>query len=226
MFTRYAVYYTPAPDSDLAAFGAAWLGWDSATGHSEPQPDLHDLDVAAITDTPRKYGFHGTIKPPFRLAEGQTPEALDTALATLCADAAPVALDGLRLARLGRFLALVPEGETAALAALAARAVKELDGFRAPATEAELAKRRAAGLSQAQDALLVRWGYPYVLEEFRFHLTLTGRLDPDTATQTEAALDPMLAPLSLRPYTINGLTLLGEDAAGRFHQINRYPLAG
>lgn len=226
MFHRYAVYYTPEPGTPLAEFGADWLGWDSAKGAARTHPVMDGLDMAQITATPRKYGFHGTIKPPFRLADGMTAEALADALATLCADAAPVTLDGLHLARLGRFLALVPTGDASALAGLAARAVKELDIFRAPATDAELAKRRAARLSPAQDAHLVQWGYPYVLDEFRFHLTLSGRLDPDLATATEAALETPMSQLTLAPYRMTGLTLLGEDAAGMFHQIHRYALTG
>ncbi|WP_254684906.1 DUF1045 domain-containing protein [Tateyamaria omphalii] len=226
MFTRYAVYYTPEVDTPLAAFGAAWLGWDSVAGRAETHPPVAAIDVAAVTGTPRKYGFHGTIKPPFRLAEGQTADGLQAALAALCASAAPVTLQGLDLARLGRFLALVPQGDATPLATLAARAVQELDRFRAPPTDAELAKRRAARLTPAQDAHLVRWGYPYVMDEFRFHLTLSGRLDEDTMDRTEAALIPLLAPLDLSPYHITGLTLLGEDDAGMFHQIQRYALTG
>ena len=110
--------------------------------------------------------------------------------------------------------------------ALAARVVQDLAPFRAPATEAELAKRRAARLTPAQDAHLVRWGYPYVLDQFRFHLTLSGKLDPDTAAQAEAAVAPMLDEIDLAPYQITGLTLLGEDADGMFHQIQRYTLTG
>lgn len=226
MFKRYAVYYTPPSGSPLATFGAAWLGWDSATAQPVPHPDVPELDVAAVTDTPRKYGFHGTIKPPFRLADGHSAEGLDQALAHLCAHAAPVTLEGLTLARLGRFLALVPTGDANALGTLAARAVQELDAFRAPATEAELTKRRAAGLSAAQDAYLVQWGYPYVLTEFRFHLTLSGKLDSTTAEAAHNALQTHLGQMGLAPYTIDGLTLLGEDADGMFHQIQRYALTG
>ncbi|WP_299588834.1 DUF1045 domain-containing protein [uncultured Tateyamaria sp.] len=226
MFTRYAIYYTPASGTPLADFGAHWLGWDSAAGATRPHPDVDGIDVAGVTDTPRKYGFHGTIKPPFRLAEGHHADDLQDALARLCETAQPVTLDALVLARLGRFLALVPAGDTAALGALAARAVQELDAFRAPPTQAELTKRRAARLSPAQDAHLVRWGYPYVLDQFRFHLTLSGKLDKPTAAAAEAALSAHLAPLDLAPYVIDGLTLLGEDAEGRFHQIHRYTLTG
>lgn len=226
MFTRYSIYYTPEAGTSLADFGAEWLGWDSAAGVFSPHRTADDLDVAAITETPRKYGFHGTIKPPFRLAQGHTEDALQDGLAILCAQSAPVVLAGLELARLGRFFALVPTDAATALRALAAQVVQELDIFRGPPSDAELAKRRAQHLSPAQDAYLLRWGYPYVLDQFRFHMTLSGRLDKATAQRTEAALAPMLAPLDLAPYTINGLTLLGEDINGRFHQIQRYALTG
>ena len=223
MFTRYAIYYTPDARTPLAEFGADWLGWDSASGQDRPHGSD---DIAAMTQTPRKYGFHGTIKPPFRLAEGASADALAQALADLCAQAAPVTLDGLTLARLGRFLALVPTGDAAALAALAATAVQHLDLFRAPATAAELAKRRASRLSPAQEANLQAWGYPYVLDQFRFHMTLTGPLDATARAHAFAALQAPLSKLDLRPHHITGLTLLGEDEEGRFHQIRRYSLSG
>ncbi|MFL4468849.1 DUF1045 domain-containing protein [Tateyamaria armeniaca] len=226
MFTRYAIYYTPAPGTPLADFGARWLGWDSADGVARPHPKMNGLDVAHITARPRKYGFHGTIKPPFYLAEGTTAQGLSDAVDALCADAAPVALDGLKLSRLGRFLALVPSGDASDLAALAARGVQELDAYRAPPTEAELAKRRGARLSAAQEAQLVRWGYPYVLDQFRFHLTLTGPLDDETADHAQTALADPLSDLDLAPYHIDGLTLLGEDEHGKFQQIHRYTLSG
>jgi hypothetical protein len=90
---------------------------------------------------------------------------------------APVTIPSLEVRRLGGFIAVVPTEPSAALADLAAATVAALDPFRAPPSEAELARRRKARLSDRQEALLMKWGYPYVMEEFRFHLTLTGRLD-------------------------------------------------
>lgn len=226
MFRRYAIYHTPKAGTALADFGAAWLGWDSGTGRSVPHPQAAPLPMAQITETPRKYGFHGTIKPPFRLADGMTHHGLEAALSDLCATAAPVVLDGLHLARLGRFLALVPMGEATDLAQLAARVVQGLDPFRAPPTDQELAKRRAAPLTPVQEANLVAWGYPYVMDAFRFHMTLTGKLDKATAKQAEETLDLMLRNLDLAPYPVDALALLGEDDAGHFHQIHRIPLQG
>ena len=226
-YHRYAIYVTPRP-GPLAGFGAAWLGWDLVAGAPCPHPDLPGLPrpVAEITATPRKYGFHGTIKPPFRLAAGCDAAALAEDLAAFCAGTAPVVLAGLELRRLGRFLALCPVGETAALEALAAAAVARFDRFRAPPEPAELARRRAQRLTARQEALLQRWGYPHVMEEFRFHMTLTGLLPPADLAAVEAALAPRLALLLPAPFTVEALTLLGEDGEGRFHQIARVPLAG
>lgn len=223
---RHALYFTPPP-GPLAEAGAAWLGWDVARGQAavQPQPTL-PRPLADITTDPRKYGFHATLKPPFRLAEGQTADALLTAARALCASLPPVTLPALRLARLGRFLALVPDPQPSALDALAARLVADLDPFRAPATPDDLARRRAAGLTPAQDALLMRWGYPYVMEEFRFHMTLTGRLDPSEIAAVDQAARAHLGTLATDGLTITDITLAGSDAEGRFHQIARLPLSG
>ena len=179
-FKRYAIYYAPPCRSALARFGAAWLGWDAAAGKVVPHPDMPGLSPSAIsilTATPRRYGFHGTLKPPFRLAPDRTVTELEDALARFAAAHPPVVTAGLRLARLGRFLALVPKGDTVRLDALTADCVEEFESFRAPLSKAEIARRESAGLTDRQRAYLHKFGYPYVREEFRFHLTLTGALD-------------------------------------------------
>ncbi|MCV2887920.1 DUF1045 domain-containing protein [Ruegeria aquimaris] len=224
-FLRYAIYFLPPASEAWARFGAAWLGWDVETGQELAHPEGTGLDVAALTATPRKYGLHATMKPPFRLAAGQDPEALHRACAALAARRPAVVLAGLEITRLGRFLALRPVGELSALNALAAACVTELDPFRAPATPQELERRRAARLSPAQDAHLERWGYPYVLDQFRFHITLTGRLDEDALAQAQALLQDRLGPLLPVPFTLADLALVGEAAYGRFHLIHRYALS-
>lgn len=224
-FERYAIYYAP-PAGPLADFTASWLGWDAAQGTAVPHPDIAGLpaEVATLTATPRKYGFHGTIKPPFRPT--QTRRDLMDDLAEFARTQAPVTLDRLQLTRLGGFLALTPRGETAALSALAGDVVAALDHHRMAPTGAELARRRAAGLTPAQEANLLRWGYPYVMGEFRFHLTLTGNLSAADAAQIEDALAPHLTPLLPAPFEIAKLCLFGEELDGRFHLLHRYTLSG
>ncbi|MBN2907046.1 MAG: DUF1045 domain-containing protein [Rhodobacteraceae bacterium] len=226
-YKRYAIYYAPDP-GPLADFGAAWLGWDPKTGKRRAHPRLPHLPcpVADLTAVPRKYGFHGTIKPPFRLIEGSDIALLHRSAAALAAQLKPLRLDGLKLSRIGGFLALTPQGDTTGLGALAGSVVEALDGFRAAPTEAEIAKRNPDRLSARQNKLMQRWGYPYVMEEFRFHLTLTGPLKEDMAEATRTALAPVLAPLIDGPFRLTSLCLFGEAKDGCFHNLHRYRLAG
>ncbi|MSU88573.1 DUF1045 domain-containing protein [Rhodobacteraceae bacterium 2CG4] len=226
---RYAIYAAPEPDTALARFGAAWLGWDAERGTAVPALQAPGLPrpLAEITRQPRRYGFHGTLKAPFRPVAGPRRAELEAALDRLAAAHAPVRLGrGLRLARLARFLALVPVEESRPLATLAEEAVAAFEPFRAALTEDELARRRAAGLNARQDALLQRWGYPYVMEEFRFHMTLTGPLQRHELDPVAEALRRRLPPLAGRPWTLASLCLFGEGDDGRFRILRRAALRG
>jgi putative phosphonate metabolism protein len=219
---RYAIYYAPPP-GPFAHAAASWLGWDPSLGAPVPQSDL-GLDLAPLTAEPRKYGFHGTIKPPFRLAEGFGLADLQAACTTLAGQLPPVVMPGLRFLDLDGFLALVPQGDTAALSALAAEVVARLDHLRAPLTEAEIARRRPERLTQRQRSLLDQYGYPHVMEEFQFHLTLTGRLSPQDHATLRPVAQAHFAPHLPQPFGMDDLCLFGEAEDGRFHLLHRYPL--
>ncbi|MEM0935420.1 MAG: DUF1045 domain-containing protein [Pseudomonadota bacterium] len=229
-FTRYAVYF--APSGELAELGAAWLGWDPEAARLDALPDQVEwpelpIDRRALTSAPARYGMHGTLKPPFRLAEGREVPGLHNALSALAPQLSRLKLDGMRLRALGPFLALVPEGDTGELAALAATLVETLDGHRAPPLTEELARRRAAGLSPRQEAMLLKWGYPYVMEEFRFHITLTGPIpDQETRDKVAMALAPIFEEAVETPFRIDDIALFGEGQDGRFRNLHRYPLSG
>ena len=224
---RYAIYYAPAPGA-FADFTAHWLGWDAASGRSVDHAVVEGLPqpVAALTETPRKYGFHGTIKPPFHLAPGTDAAGLRAAVAALAGRLAPVTLPGLQLVDLHGFVALTPSGETRALAALAAEVVMTLDPFRAPPGPQEIARRNPDRLSARQRALLDAWGYPYVMDQFQFHLTLTGSLTPENSAATVQALRPHLEPLLPQPFVMADLVLFGQARDGMFRILHRYALTG
>ena len=221
-YTRFAIYDAPINDA-LADFGATWLGWDVRTGNTTRQADVPGLDD--ITMTPRKYGFHGTLKPPFRLADGRSVDELQTAAAHLARRCAPAQSGGLALTTLSGFLALTPKGDLTALERVASACVRDLDALRAPAPDAELERRRSAGLSPRQEALMLEWGYPYVMEEFRFHLTLSGRLPEAGRTAWMNTAQTHMPPLA-ECYEIKSIALCGERPDGRFEIIQRYTLTG
>lgn len=223
-FRRYAVYYAP-PAGVFHDRTAAWLGWDTGPGQAVTPPDL-GIDIEAITREPRKYGFHGTIRAPFRLAEGQDLAGLKARIAHLAASLAPVRLGALKLAELEGFIALIPTGDLAPLLALGAAVVRGTNDLRAPLNEAEIARRRPGQLTPRQRQLLEEFGYPGVMEEFRFHLTLTDRLTGEDQSRIALILAEYLADALPDPFVIEDLVLFGEDDAGRFHQLNRYALQG
>lgn len=223
-FRRYAIYHLPGP-VPWADWATAWLGWDCIAGRAVAQPEA-PFAMDAVTETPRRYGLHATIKAPFTIAEGRTAEELDAALANLCTALAPTRLGPLKLARLGRFLALVPEHQDDAVTALAAEAVRALDRFRAPMSEDERARRAGPGLRGALQDNLDRWGYAHVMEAFRYHVTLTGRLEPAISRAAERYLATHLVPQLPSENHLDRLSLVGEDTDGRFHAINTHRLSG
>jgi Protein of unknown function (DUF1045) len=170
--------------------------------------------VDAITVSARRYGFHATLKAPFRLARGRTPEELDAALARFAAERERVLVPALRVARLGGFFALIPGAAAAGLYALADEVVTAFDGFRARPTEAELARRDPASLTPRQRELLNAWGYPYVLDEFRFHLTVTDRIPADRQSAVERAVSSWFSASLGAAVAVDALALFTEPEPG------------
>ena len=222
-YTRFAVYYIPA-DGPLATFGAQWLGWDVARGCAVVQPDIPGL--MDVTKAPGKYGFHGTLKPPFRLAEGRTQSQLTAAVAAMATDCAAAQCEGLALTAMGRFFALTPQGDVSGIGRVAATCVQEIDQFRAAPDAAEVKRRSKARLSDLEQMMLQRWGYPYVMDAFRFHLTLTARV-PKPGMPEWRAQAAALLPALPRAFVLDAVALVGERSLdGRFELIGRYALGG
>ncbi len=230
---RYAVYFVPGPDTSLWQTGCRWLGRnpDGTTGDAPLPPQAADAGIsteewAEVTAEPRRYGFHATLKPPFHLAEGCDLADLDGALARFAAGRGAFRTTALSVTRLAGFIALCPSGpaaDLADLAALAADCLRAFEPFRRPSDAATLARRRARGLTPRQDALLETWGYPFVLEEFRFHMTLTGRLSDEAAARYLPLLDGLFAAALAAPLAVDGVALFREPAPGApFETIRRY----
>jgi putative phosphonate metabolism protein len=222
---RYAVYYAPRP-GPFAERAAGWLGWDAAIGMHVTQPRLAPLPLplANLTAEPRRYGFHGTLRAPFRLAAGVGEDDLHQHLAGMVRGLGRVTLDGLALHNLDGFLALTPTGKDESLQNLARRVVEATDPLRAPLSTDDIARRRPETLSPRQREYLMRWGYPHVMELFQFHLTLTGRLAPDHARQVMPVAQDYFDPVLPKPFAVDDICLFGEDDLGRFHLMERYAL--
>jgi hypothetical protein len=174
---RFAIYFVPDAQSALYQLGASVLGYDCYTGEQGLFPADIPLPVSewrGITAAPRRYGFHATLKAPFFLAEGAKPSDLEAALLA-CASSIPAPPEFQpEVKLLEDFAAIVPGHAVPALDLAASQCVKDFDAFRAPLTAQDRERRLRSRLSLRQIENLDRWGYPYVFDDFRFHMTLTG----------------------------------------------------
>jgi hypothetical protein len=228
MGARYAIYLAPSPDSDIWRRACAWLGRDAARDAdiSFVGPvGVGPARAAAITADARHYGFHATIKAPFRLVDGATPGALCDAAETFARERSAFPID-LRLSVLGSFLALTEVRPSAAIATLHAEALAAFEPFRAPLRESDLKRRLAANLTEQQKGHLAEWGYPHVLDNFRLHFTLTSRLPPEERADLASLLIDYFADDLTTPMPVDAVCIFEQPSAeAPFRIIYRAPFA-
>lgn len=226
---RYAIYFAPEPASPLSELAASWIGRDAATGKAVQQPDFDGLgadELAGITGPARRYGFHATLKAPFRLAEGLSDHDLLQAMETFCSGRPRFAIEGVTVGAIEGFVALLPQGDVSELNSFAGDVVSAFDGCRAELTESEIERRNPEHLSLAELRNLMRWGYPYVFDCFRFHMTLTSRVPDKDRERILGAAREHFAPVTGQKFPINALTLFVEPEPGAPFEIHsRTPLA-
>jgi len=225
---RYAIYFVPPAGSALYRFGASVLGYDCYSGESLPHP--HDIALAApewdaLTREPRKYGFHATLKAPFRVVPPFGEADLTAELEGFAA--IPRALPEIKpiVQSLAGFIAVVAAAPSMDLNRLAADAVMAFDRFRRPPSLHEREQRLAAGLSERQTENLDRWGYPYVFDDFRFHMTLTGRIDAGRRSAIVALLQTRFNAIDgAHVLRVGQLALLRQDGRGPFRIVREAAL--
>jgi putative phosphonate metabolism protein len=222
---RAAIYFTPAKDDPLTLRAANWLGRDAFDNRIVREPD--PMVDALVSDSAR-YGFHATLKAPFRLADGKTLNDLDRELAAFSQRMQAFSLGKLAVTRLSRFFALTVQTTLPEMLEIEEAVRTAFEPFRAPLTEQELARRNPQSLSERQKMNLSRWGYPYVGQDFRFHMTLTNSISvEDEAVRIEKRLHSQFSPVLETPVAIDALALFVEPRPGApFYVHSRYPLQG
>ena len=227
-YPRYAIYFAPDADRALTRFGAETVGYDAYSGHDidHPKTVVADFpDWAEITAAPRKYGFHGTLKAPFPLSDDQSEEDLLAALVEFAEEPREIPIIAPVVRTISGFTAIVPDESDDDLDLLAEACVRHFDPFRAPMTPEDRARRKPDGLTPRQIEHLDDWGYPYVFEDFRFHMTLTGRLPEQRGTAVLALLQHRFAELGIDELKIDSIALFKQDRKdARFRIISHVAL--
>jgi len=226
MSERFAIYYAPSANSPLWDRANAWLGRDSLTG----QPfdgaiaGIERARLLNLTQSANRYGFHATIKPPMALVSGASADEFRAALTAFAAEHAPVTLGHMEVASLGGFLALIPKMQGDDVVDFAAHVVEAFEPFRAPLSMKDRAAR-AVGLTARQEELLDAYGYPYVFDEFKLHMTLTDRLSEADHDEVAAAARAWFAPVIAEPVVLDRIVLFHEPGGGRpFRRLEDYRL--
>lgn len=225
---RYAIYAAPRPDEALWRFGSGIIGYDADSGR--PQPALAPAgfvgdDWQALTAEPRRYGFHATLKAPFHLAEGRSEDALQQDVHAFCERHNSLPAFTLKLARLGNFFALVPAVENPGLQSLAAAVVEAFEPFRASLSADDVARRSPDMLPARERDYLLRYGYPYVFDAFRFHMTLTGRVKDELQDMVSKALAAAYDALPPESFRLADLVLFRQERRdGQFTILSRHAL--
>lgn len=230
---RYAIYFVPRQSNALWRFGTATIGYDSVTGEVVDQrvPAGFDLTTwMALTGEPRRYGFHATLKAPFHLAAGASEQALLDRASRFAAARASVPVSRLEVTGLGSFVALALPKDSNARAdvdSLAAAAVLEFEPMRRSLDAADRARRLRAPLTLRQIEHLDRYGYPYVLDDYRFHMTLTGSLPAECRERALASLAALHVDTGAdTPVEIDAIAVLRQETRdSRFRVIARLPMA-
>ena len=225
---RYAIYFAPPVEGALWQLASRWLGRDAATGQRLQRPQIGGFShgrLAEITADPARYGFHATLKAPFVLAPGRSPDDLAARIEAFATARAAFRAPPLVVGALGGFIALVLERPAPAFQALADASVTQFDDFRCPPAAADIERRRVAGLTPGQDQLLVRWGYPYVFEAWQFHMTLTCWLEASERDRLLIALDQYLRPaLTDGHWAVDAIRLFRQENRGApFRLWARFP---
>jgi hypothetical protein len=220
---RHAIYYAPAPASLFHKLGSTWLGRDAFSGEAIAQPPVEGIREATMV--PARYGLHATLKAPSTLNPDMRRIDFGDAVALVAAQMDVVTIARLELREVDGFLALVPERQQPDLTQLAEFCVRALDSFRLPASEDELRARRAENLTLHQDELMLRWGYPYVLDEFRFHITLTRKLHGEERQHFMAAARQHFMPVIGHELAVDALTIFADSRfSPSFVVEERFPL--
>jgi len=216
---RFAIYFTPDRDHVLTRRAADWLGRDAFAAGTAAAAGGRPVAE------PARYGFHATLKAPFRLAPPHMPAALDAALAGFAGSHAAVQLGTLEIARIDGFFALVPAQAPSGLPELEADVRTHFEPYRAPLTDADYIRRQPHRLTQRQRDNLIRWGYPHVAEDFGFHMTLTDRVEDSEAPAIAAELERRFGPALREPVSLDALSLFVEPEPGQpFHVHSRHAL--
>ncbi len=225
MYSRYAVFYLPPSDSPLADFGAQWFGYDIRTGKFREPIQTTTFDLKELTKISHRYGLHATLKAPFRLKKKYDLSNLFKRVEKQASKSEPFTYPSMKITQLAGFPALMPKHNRAKMVHLEERLVHKLNKFGKKPDQSTSDRRRKVKLNALEQEYFRLYGYPYVLDHFRFHLTLCDKAERSTRSVISSFLEENYSEVLTSSLEVREIAVVGERKSdGYFEELERFAL--
>jgi len=233
-YKRVAIYFLPKKNSSLENFGKNLLGRDinkkkkiSLTRRQKyfiNRGFTYFDELKDYCEQPAKYGFHATLKAPFRLKRNVKTKNFYDVISHIAAQHSRFKIKGLKIVYSKKFTFITSRKPNKLLINLENDLVKHLDTFRAELNKTEIKKRIPDSLTFKQNKYLKEWGYPFVFDQFKFHMTLMNQNNNKLSNKQKLELEKLIYKISNNVIEFNEISLLGENKNGHFEEIKRFKL--
>lgn len=234
-YSRYAIYYAPPKESNLEEFGRYWFGWDPLNAKliNNKQrinylngfgiKNLKNIDKNVLIA--KKYGFHGTLIPPFKLNKNYSTNLLFKKTEDIAKKFKKFKFYKFKLKKINNFYAFVQNKKNNNINKLSNRLVRELFKFRSPLTKKEIDRRNPSKLSKLQLNILHKWGYPYLMSEFNFHMTLASEVTGNKLYFELKKIEKNKEIILNEINNFDKIYIFGENQKGMFENLENFSLS-
>ena len=234
-YSRYAIYYAPPKESSLEEFGRYWFGWDPLNAKLINNKhrinylnrfgikNLINIDKNVLI--PKKYGFHGTLIPPFKLNKNYSTNTLFKKTEDIAKKFKKFKFYKFKLKKINNFYAFVQNKKNNNINKLSNRLVRELFKFRSPLTKKEIDRRNPSKLSKLQLNILYKWGYPYIMSEFNFHMTLASEVTGNKLYFELKKIEKNKEIILNEINNFDKIYIFGENQKGMFENLENFSLS-
>ena len=234
-YSRYAIYYAPPKESSLEEFGRYWFGWDPLNAKliNNKQrinylnrfgiKNLKNIDKNVLIA--KKYGFHGTLIPPFKLNKNYSTNKLFKKTDEIAKKFKKFKFYKFKLKKINNFYAFVQNKKNSNINKISNRLVKELFKFRSPLTKKEIDKRNPSKLSKLQLNILHKWGYPYLMSEFKFHMTIASEVTGNKLYFELKKIEKNKKIILNEINNFDKIYIFGENQKGMFENLENFSLS-
>ena len=234
-YSRYAIYYAPPKESNLEEFGRYWFGWDPLNAKliNNKQrinylngfgiKNLKNIDKNVLIA--KKYGFHGTLIPPFKLNKNYSTNTLFKKTEDIAKKFKKFKFYKFKLKKINNFYAFVQNKKNNNINKLSNRLVRELFKFRSPLTKKEIDRRNPSKLSKFQLNILYKWGYPYLMSEFKFHMTLASEVTGNKLYSELKKIENNKEIILNEINNFDKIYIFGENQKGMFENLENFSLS-